>query len=131
MNKNFYKTIFSKTRGEMVVVAENVSAEGQTSNKNTTYLEIDTESAAEKSLGLKVLSFSIMLLTGVASFGMTTDIAQANVIADSNVAGSQRPTIINSANGTTQVNIQTPSQAGVSMNHYQQFDVNKNGGDPQ
>ena len=45
MNKNFYKTIFSKTRGEMVVVAENVSAEGQTSNKNTTYLEIDSKRA--------------------------------------------------------------------------------------
>ncbi|MDY6451450.1 hemagglutinin repeat-containing protein, partial [Acinetobacter faecalis] len=127
MNKNFYKTIFSKTRGEMVVVAENVSAEGQTSNQRTTQLEIETESTAEKSLGLKVLSFSIMLMTGVASFGMTTDLAQANVVADPNAGGNQRPTIINSANGTTQVNIQTPSQAGVSMNHYQQFDVNKNG----
>ena len=127
MNKNFYKTIFSKTRGEMVVVAENVSAEGQTSNRNTTDVEISTESTAEKNLGLKVLSFSIMLLTGVASFGMTTDLAQANVIADPNAAGNQRPTIINSANGTTQVNIQTPSQAGISMNQYQQFDVNQNG----
>ena len=63
MNKNFYKTIFSKTRGEMVVVAENVSAEGQTSNRSTTQVEINTESTTEKSLGLKVLSFSIMLLT--------------------------------------------------------------------
>ncbi|WP_152874132.1 filamentous hemagglutinin N-terminal domain-containing protein, partial [Acinetobacter portensis] len=127
MNKNFYKTIFSKTRGEMVVVAENVSAEGQTSNRSTTQVEINTESTAEKSLGLKVLSFSIMLLTGVASLGVTTDLAQANVVADPNAAGNQRPTIINSANGTTQVNIQTPSQAGVSMNHYQQFDVNQKG----
>ncbi|MDY6483207.1 hemagglutinin repeat-containing protein, partial [Acinetobacter faecalis] len=127
MNKNFYKTIFSKTRGEMVVVAENVSAEGQTNNQRTTQVEIDTESTAEKSLGLKVLSFSIMLLTGVASISITTDLAQANVVADPNAAGNQRPTIINSANGTPQVNIQTPSKAGVSMNHYQQFDVNQKG----
>jgi filamentous hemagglutinin len=32
-----------------------------------------------------------------------------------------------SANGTPQVNIQTPSAAGVSRNTYSQFDVNQQG----
>jgi filamentous hemagglutinin len=124
MNKNLYKTIFSKTRGEMIVVAENVSAEGQQQNSSTGRVKIGTEITSIKSLGLSVLSFSLMLVTGAAMFSTSID---ANVVADQNAAGNQRPTVIQSANGTTQVNIQTPTQAGVSMNHYQQFDVNQQG----
>ena len=58
---------------------------------------------------------------------MHRSVSHSNVVADPNAAGNQRPTILNSANGTTQVNIQNPSKAGVSVNHYQQFDVNQNG----
>lgn len=127
MNKHFYKTIFSKTRGEMIAVAENVSAAGQTSTNNNKTVELEADmSVSEKSLSLKVLSFSLMLITGTALIS-SPETAQANVIADPNAAGNQRPTIMNSANGTTQVNIQTPTQGGVSVNHYQQFDVNQNG----
>lgn len=35
--------------------------------------------------------------------------------------------MISSANGTPQVNIQTPSKAGVSRNNYTQFDVSQKG----
>ena len=49
----------------------------------------------------------------------------AQIIADPNQP--KQPTIHESANGTPQVNIQTPTQGGVSMNHYSQFDVDKNG----
>ncbi|WP_179994266.1 MULTISPECIES: hemagglutinin repeat-containing protein [unclassified Acinetobacter] len=128
MNKNCYKTIFSQTRGEMIAVAENVAAAGQASTQNNKAVDLETPVvASEKSLALKVLSFSLMLITGTALINASIGVSHSNVVADSNAAGNQRPTILNSANGTTQVNIQTPSKAGVSVNHYQQFDVNQNG----
>ena len=127
MNKNFYKTIFSKSRGEMIAVAENVSAEGQTATNISCKTAVKLDTLAEQKLGLSVLSFSMMLIAGTAIFVTPVMVTKANIVADPNAAGNQRPTILNSANGTTQVNIQTPSKAGVSVNHYQQFDVNQNG----
>src|SRR5690606_712415 len=41
--------------------------------------------------------------------------------------GKQRPTLLQTANGLPQVNIQTPSAAGVSRNTYSQFDVQSQG----
>jgi filamentous hemagglutinin len=54
-------------------------------------------------------------------------LAWAQVIADPNAPGNQTPQIVTSANGVTQVNIQTPSAGGVSRNVYSQFDVNAQG----
>ena len=126
MNKNFYKTIFSKTRGEMIAVAENVSSEGQSAANTSCQVDVKQDAmSVEKSLALKVLSFSMMLVMGTATLVMPVAATYANVVADP--TASQRPTIMNSANGTTQVNIQTPTKSGVSMNHYQQFDVNQKG----
>jgi filamentous hemagglutinin len=46
----------------------------------------------------------------------------AQVVADPN-GGAHKPSVIQTANGIQQVNITTPSQAGVSQNAYSQFDV--------
>lgn len=53
--------------------------------------------------------------------------AQAQIIADPNANKNQRPHVINGSNGTPIVNIQTPTQGGISVNHYQQFDVDQKG----
>lgn len=53
--------------------------------------------------------------------------AQAQIIADPNAPGRQRPTILAAPNGRPLVNIQTPSPAGVSRNTYSQFDIDGNG----
>lgn len=53
--------------------------------------------------------------------------AAATVVADKRAPGAQQPTIIRSANGMTQVNIQKPGQGGVSRNVYSQFDVDNKG----
>lgn len=53
--------------------------------------------------------------------------AQAEIVADSAAPGSQRPTILTTANGIPQVNIQTPSAAGVSRNSYSAFNVEQQG----
>ena len=49
--------------------------------------------------------------------------ANAQVVADPHAPGSQQPHISQTANGLPQVDIQTPSAAGVSRNVYRQFDV--------
>ncbi|WP_291456553.1 hemagglutinin repeat-containing protein [Cupriavidus sp.] len=53
-------------------------------------------------------------------------VAGAQIVADPN-SGANRPTVIATPNGLPQVNITRPSGAGVSTNHYTQFDVNKAG----
>ncbi|MGO4278772.1 hemagglutinin repeat-containing protein, partial [Cupriavidus sp. RAF20_2] len=53
-------------------------------------------------------------------------VAGAQIVADPN-AGASRPGVVQTANGLPQVNITRPSGAGVSVNHYNQFDVNKAG----
>ncbi len=53
-------------------------------------------------------------------------VAVAQIVADPN-AGANRPGVVQTANGLPQVNITRPSGAGVSVNQYTQFDVNKPG----
>lgn len=51
----------------------------------------------------------------------------AQVIADRSAPGNQQPTILTTASGVPQVNIQSPSAGGVSRNTYSQFDVGSKG----
>ncbi len=57
----------------------------------------------------------------------TTGSANAQVIVDPSAPGNQRPTVLQTTNGLPQINIQTPSAAGVSRNTYRQFDIQSNG----
>lgn len=65
--------------------------------------------------------------TLVCFLSQTTGAVAGNIVADSSSPASQQPTILNTANGIPQVNIQTPSVAGVSRNTYSQFDVTSQG----
>ena len=47
--------------------------------------------------------------------------------ADKSAPNNQQPTVLQTANGLPQVNIQTPSAGGVSRNQYSQFDVAEKG----
>ncbi|MER2373456.1 filamentous hemagglutinin N-terminal domain-containing protein, partial [Photorhabdus laumondii subsp. laumondii] len=71
---------------------------------------------------LTALRFGVLFALGGISLT-----AQAAIVADGQAPGRQQPTIIRSANGTPQVNIQTPGADGVSHNTYRQFDVDKQG----
>lgn len=88
---------------------------------------VSPQSAADARTGstltssLAPLAFSFLL-----AFSCLTP-AQAAIVADNHAPGGQQPQIANSANGTPQVNIQTPSGAGVSRNVYSQFDVDGRG----
>jgi filamentous hemagglutinin len=63
----------------------------------------------------------------VIAIALITTNAFAQIKADPNAPGNQRPIVLLAPNGVPVVNIQTPSAAGVSRNTYSQFDVQPNG----
>lgn len=103
MNKNLHRIIFNAARGCRMVVAETA------------------RSCRKAASGASVAAGLMGLLVFMGHP------VQAQIIADPNAPGNQRPVIINTANGLPQVNIQTPSAAGVSRNTYSQFDVQAGG----
>lgn len=121
MNKHLHRVIFNKARGLLMVVAENVNSQGKAPG---------TREAAGTSgscvATLAPLRFALMGALGLVSLAAMP--AWANgIVADPNAPGSQRPNVMESANGTPQVNIAAPSAAGVSRNTYSQFDVDGRG----
>ncbi|WP_434526801.1 hemagglutinin repeat-containing protein [Photorhabdus asymbiotica] len=116
MNKQLYRIIFNRSRNRLMVVAEIARAgQGSTARRRG-------RPSAQRLCRLTALRFGLLLALGGISLT-----AQAAIVADGQAPGQQQPTIIPSANGTPQVNIQTPSAAGVSHNTYRQFDVDKRG----
>src|SRR5471032_1367295 len=119
MNKHLYRIIFNQARGLLMVVAE-IARSGRESGRRVR----PGQKTALRSCRLSPLSCALL-----AVFGSVTVInsAQADIVADAQAAKGQQPNVMVTANGTPQVNIQTPSDAGVSRNTYSQFDVDKQG----
>ncbi|WP_275554335.1 filamentous hemagglutinin N-terminal domain-containing protein [Mixta sp. Marseille-Q2659] len=116
MNRLLYRIVFNKARGMLIVVADIARA--------------CSGGSASSGIGhnhrrlicrLSTISLSFWLASGAVQT------AQATIVADKSAPGKQQPTVIASANGTPQVNIQTPSAGGVSRNTYSRFDVDKKG----
>ncbi|MBB3121280.1 two-partner secretion domain-containing protein [Pseudoduganella violacea] len=121
MNKLRYRLIFNKHRGQFMVVHELTRSHGKSPGEGTPAGELALEAwpwPALRSLGLSLLAAFGVLLCGSA---------MAQIIADPRAPGQQRATVLNTANGVLQVNVQTPSAAGVSRNSYVQFDVPSSG----
>ena len=132
MNKKHYKVIFSQVLNQLVVVSELAKSKGKATSENIESAEIKT---TLKAIALSTLfgtltpvHFSIMLALG---FVFVSPAALANadmaIRADKSAPGNQQPTVLQTANGLPQVNIQTPSAGGVSRNQYSQFDVAEKG----
>ncbi|RQO36238.1 hypothetical protein DBR37_07905 [Herminiimonas sp. KBW02] len=124
MNKHLYRIVFNKTRGIMMAVAENVSAQGK-GDAASSSSGVFKPTMEQICLQLKSISFAAKLTAGVMTVIMP--FAHAQIVADPTAPNNQRPTIVQTANGLPQVNIQAPSAAGVSRNTYSQFDVQSNG----
>jgi filamentous hemagglutinin len=69
---------------------------------------------------------SVVTVPGLLS-AFSIHILAAGIEADAKAPQHQQPIITETASGVTQVNIQTPSSAGVSRNKYQKFDVEHQG----
>ncbi|HDU8673711.1 TPA: hemagglutinin repeat-containing protein [Morganella morganii subsp. morganii] len=118
MNKHCYRIIFNKARQMMMVVSE--LAKNHSSDKSR------TQSGAgiiPLTAVISPLRLSMMLLLGWVALPVTA----GGIVADGSAPGNQQPTVISSANGTPQVNIQAPNSDGVSRNQYSQFDVDSKG----
>ena len=132
MNKKHYKVIFSQVLNQLVVVSELAKSKGKATGENVESAEIKTTlkaTALSTLFGtLTPVHFSIMLALG---FVFVSPAALANadmaIRADKSAPGNQQPTVLQTANGLPQVNIQTPSAGGVSRNQYSQFDVAEKG----
>ena len=132
MNKKHYKVIFSQVLNQLVVVSELAKSKGKATSENVESAEIKTtlKATAFSTLfgTLTPVHFSIMLALG---FVFVSPAALANadmaIRADKSAPGNQQPTVLQTANGLPQVNIQTPSAGGVSRNQYSQFDVAEKG----
>ncbi|WP_258042029.1 hemagglutinin repeat-containing protein [Pseudomonas syringae] len=123
MNKHLYRIVFNKARGLLMVVAENVAS--QVKAPGTRASQVAVAPGCVATLG--ALRFALMTAIGLVSLSAGPVWAAGTIVADPSAAAGQRPTVIESANGTPQVNIQTPSAAGVSRNTYNQFDVDNRG----
>jgi filamentous hemagglutinin len=118
MNKLLYRIIFNKARGMLMVVAD-IARSGQGKQARARRIQ----QKASQICTLSALRFALLSALGC----VTVLPAQAQIVANGQAPGNQQPTIIGAANGTPQVNIQTPSAGGVSRNNYSQFDVDRKG----
>ena len=122
MNKNLFRIIFNKRRGQLMAVAETSSSQGKAASGEATAMSHTITTVA-----LATLSFAVLCALGAVLWALPAPQAHAQVVAYRQAPGNQQPTILQTANGVPQVNIQTPSAAGVSRNVYSQFDVQNNG----
>ena len=142
MNAQCYRVIFNKARGMLMVVSEAARSQGKTNNPadggSTISQVAGTSQTASQINGcyqggqLSNLRSQLLLALGLATIISTSISSSAhadatNIVADRNAAAAQQAAILKSSNGTTQVNIQTPSKAGVSRNVFSQFDVGTDG----
>lgn len=116
MNKRLYRIVFNKARGMLMVVSElarGCSGGAPSSGIGHTQQQLICRIGA--------ISLSLWLASGAIT------VQAAGIVADASAPNKQQPTIISTANGTPQVNIQTPSAGGVSRNTFSQFDVAQKG----
>lgn len=114
MNKHLYRLVFNHALKLWQVAAEITPRPGG----------LGTGQDGQRTAALRPMAFALWVMLGWVG---VTGMAAAQVVADPNAPGNQRPTVLETANGTPQINIQTPSAAGVSRNTYQRFDVDQQG----
>ncbi len=126
MNKNSFRIIFNKRRGQLMAVAENSSTQGKGAIGETSFSG-ESGIVGNATVGIGALSFAMLCALGVVLWALPTPNAHAQVVAYRNAPGNQQPTVLQAANGVPQINIQTPGAAGLSRNVYSQFDVQSKG----
>ncbi|TDN61618.1 filamentous hemagglutinin N-terminal domain-containing protein [Paraburkholderia sp. BL10I2N1] len=117
MNNTRYRLVFSKLRGMLVAVEETATGTGKSSRGETSVVRACPYASQTPFFALRQMAFAVLLLLGV----LPASYAQ---IVTAPGSGAQ---VIQTPNGLPQVNVARPSGAGVSVNTYSQFDVQKPG----
>ena len=119
MNKQMYKLVFNRVRNQIMAVAETAVSHGKDPRHGG-----GTACGRVHCFGLPLFSFSLMLALGLATI---LPAAADGIVADPAAPAGQQPAISHTSNGLPQVNIQTPTAGGVSVNQYRQFDIGERG----
>ncbi|AFK63985.1 hemagglutinin-related protein [Advenella kashmirensis WT001] len=142
MNKRCYRLRFNHVRGQWMVVADIVVGRGKNHGGRACRADGQPGKAGNKNwLGmalpagqgfpancLRPIGQALLLAGAVGLITLLPGIpAYAQIVANKAMPAHTQPSVVTTANGLPQVNIQTPNGAGVSMNNYSQFDVQKNG----
>ncbi|HHF1629328.1 TPA: ESPR domain-containing protein, partial [Haemophilus influenzae] len=107
MNKRHYKVIFSRVLNQFVVVSELAKSQGKAQSENVSS-EQEKTGLFSTALSLNPIHFSLMLALGFV-FLPSVHAEVMAIRADKSAPGNQQPTVLQTANGLPQVNIQTPS----------------------
>ena len=121
MNKLRYRLVFNQARGMLMAVQETARSQGKGPG------ETGAPAGLPAMRGAPLLRRLALLLGTAFGGALWCGAALAQIVADPNAPGQQRATVLRTANGVLQVNVQTPSAAGVSRNVYAQFDVPQGG----
>ncbi|WP_265683583.1 two-partner secretion domain-containing protein, partial [Verminephrobacter aporrectodeae] len=123
MNRNRYRIVFNKRRGERMAVAETAQGSGKSAAGEGGAGAGSGQAPSSPAGGrCRPVALAMWLALGALPMPM----AWAQIIADPAAPANQRPTVL--SDGTRPlVNIQTPSAAGLSRNTYKQFDVPASG----
>lgn len=119
MNKHCHKVIFSRLLNRMVVVSE------ISKNRSKCGSRLAKTHSLQSVMTLLPLTWRMMLALGSGLMFVST--SHAYIIADDNAPKNHQPQILLLGNGTPQIDIQTPSAGGVSLNEYRQFNVDSKG----
>ncbi|NBI47219.1 two-partner secretion domain-containing protein, partial [Burkholderia sp. ISTR5] len=111
MNKNAHRLVYSRLRGMVMAVAETTTAEGKSASGEARRVK--------RSSGMR----AAVVLAASAVAGPLSTPVQAQIVG----AVPSAPAVIQTPNGLPQVNINKPGGGGVSVNTYNQFDVQKAG----
>ncbi len=118
----------ARSQGKTSNPSEGGSAVSQVAGGSQTAAQINGYYQGGRFMPLRahmLLALGLATMVGSVSHNAYAD--STNIVADRNAAAAQQATILKSSNGTTQVNIQTPSKAGVSRNVFSKFDVGQDG----
>ncbi|WP_186106155.1 hemagglutinin repeat-containing protein [Burkholderia gladioli] len=116
MNKNNYRLVFSRIRGMLIAVEETANASGNAGRG-------EMAAAAQVQPGFARFALRHAAFAALVMAGAVPSWVNAQIVG----GGAHAPSVIQTQNGLPQVNINKPGNAGVSLNTYRQFDVQKPG----